>query len=78
MLSRISHVQLFATVWTVARQVPLSMAFSRQEYYSGLLCPSPGDLLDPGVEPTYLTYPALEGEFFTTSATWEPCPTHPR
>ena len=78
MLSRVSHVQLFATLWTVARQVPLSMAFSRREYWSGLLCPSPGDLLDPGIEPMYLMSPALEGEFFTTSAAWEPTPSPPR
>ena len=46
-----SHVQLFATPWTVARQAPLSMGFSRQEYWSGLPFPSPGDLPDPGIEP---------------------------
>ena len=67
-LSRFSHVQLFATLWTVACQVPLSMGFSRQEYWSGLPCPPPGDHLDPGIEPTSL---ALAGGFFTTSATWE-------
>ena len=50
MLSRFSHVQLFATAWTVARQVPLSMEFSRQEYWSGLPFPSPGDIPDPGIE----------------------------
>ena len=43
--------RLYATPWTVARQVPLSMEFSRQEYWSELLFPSPGDLLDPGIEP---------------------------
>ena len=47
------------------------MGFSRQEYWSGLPCPSPGDLPDPGVEPTSLTSPELAGRFFTTSATWE-------
>ena len=46
----LSHVQLFATLWTVARQAPLSMGFSRQEYWSGLLCPFPGELPDPGIE----------------------------
>ena len=46
-----SHVQLFVTPWTVARQVPLSVGFSRQEYWSGLPFPSPGDLPDPGIEP---------------------------
>ena len=47
----LSHVQLFATPWTVAYQAPLSMGFSRQEYWSGLPFPSPGDLPDPGMEP---------------------------
>jgi len=45
--------------------------FSRQEYYSGLTFPSPGDLPDPGIEPESLMSPALAGGFFTTSATWE-------
>ena len=56
------------TLWTVAHQAPLSMGFSRQEYWSGLPCPLPGDLPDPGIEPTSLTS-ALAGQFFTTSAT---------
>ena len=47
----LSHVQLFATPQTVACQAPLSMEFSRQEYWSGLPCPSPGNLLNPGIEP---------------------------
>ena len=47
----LSHVWLFATLWTVARQAPLSMGFSRQEYWSGLPCPPPGDLPYPGIEP---------------------------
>ena len=47
------------------------MRFSRQEYWSGLPCPSPGDLPDPGIEPTPLTSPALAGRYFTPSATWE-------
>ena len=68
MLHRFSHVRLFATLWTVARHAPLTMGFSRQEYWSGLLCPPPGDLPDPGIEPEA---PALAGGFFTTSATWE-------
>ena len=46
-----SRVQLFATPWTVAYQVPPSMGFSRQEYWSGLPFPSPGDLPDPGIKP---------------------------
>ena len=49
MLSRFSRDQLFATLRTVARQAPLSMGFSRQEYWSGLLCPLPGDLPDQGL-----------------------------
>ena len=57
----LSRVQLFATPWTVAYQAPLSMGFSRQEYWSGLPFPSPGDLPDPGIiKPTYLTSPALQ------------------
>ena len=47
----LSHVPLFVTLWTVAHQAPLSMGFSRQEYWSGLSCPSPRDLLNPGIEP---------------------------
>ena len=52
-----------ATPWTVARQAPLSMGFSRQEYWSGLLCLSPGDLPRPGIEPVSA---AMVGRFFTT------------
>ena len=50
----LSHVQLFMTPWTVAHQAPLSMGFSRQEYWSGLPFPSPGDLPDPGIKPHLL------------------------
>ena len=57
-----SVVTDYTTPWTVARQAPLSMGFSRQEYWSGLPCPPPGDLPDPGIEPASL---ALAGEFFT-------------
>ena len=64
MLSRFSHVQLFETPWTVAYQAPLSMRFSREEYWSGLPFPSPRDLLNPGIELTSLTSPALAGWFF--------------
>ena len=53
-ISRFSRVRLFATLWTVARQVPLSMGFSRQEYWSGLPCPSPGDLPIQGSNPHLL------------------------
>ena len=55
-----------ATAWTVARQAPLSMGFSRQEYWSGLLLPPPGDLPDPGVESVSPTAPASASRFFTT------------
>ena len=71
MLSCFSRVQFFVTPWTVARQAPLSMEFSRQEYWSGLPCPPPGDLPEPGIEPTSLILPKLADGFFTTSATWE-------
>ena len=57
-----SHVQLFGTPWTVARQTSLSMGFSRQEYWSGLPFPPPGDLPDPGIEPRC---PALKVESTT-------------
>ena len=58
-LSRFSCVQLFVILWAVALQDPLSMEFSRQEYWSGLPCPSPGDLPDPGIEPES---PAFQAE----------------
>ena len=59
----LSHVGLFGTPWTVAGQAPLSMGFSRQEYWSGLPFPSPGDPPNPGIK---LKSPALAGRFFTT------------
>ena len=65
----LSHVQLFATPWTVACQALLSMGFSRQEDWSWLPFPSLGDLPNPGTEPTSLMSPALAGGFFTTSTT---------
>ena len=55
----LSRVRLFATPWTVAYKAPLSMEFSRQEYWSGLPFPSPGDLPDPGIEPRS---PALQAD----------------
>ena len=72
-LSHFNHVRLFVTPWTVAPQVPLSMGFCRQEYWSGLPCPSPGDLPDPGMEPepVILRSPALASGFFTTKVTWD-------
>ena len=63
MLRHFSRVQLFVTPWTVACQASLSVGFSRQEYWSGLPIPSPGDLSDPGIE---TASPALAGEFSTT------------
>ena len=68
LLSHFSGVQLFVTSWTVAHQVPLSMKFPRQEYWSGLPFPPPGNLPDPGIEPGSLTSFASAGRSFTTSA----------
>ena len=71
-----------ATPWTVAHQAPLSMGFFRQEYWSGLPCPPPGDLPNPGTEPMSLASPTLVGGFFTTepprkpgcqTALWKSC-----
>ena len=59
MLSHFSHVRLFVTLWTVAHQAPLSMGFSRQEYWSGLPIPSPGGLPDPVIKPVSPVSPAL-------------------
>ena len=70
-LSRFSRVRLLVTSWTVTHQTPLSMGFSRQDYWSGLPCPLPGDLPDPGIVPMSLVSPALVGRFFTISAPWE-------
>ena len=65
----LSRVQLFVTTWTVACQAPLSVEFSRQEYYSGLPFPLPGSLPDPEIEPAS---PALAGGFFTTEPPGKP------
>ena len=70
MLNRFSHVRFCTTLWTGACQVCLSMGFSRQEYWSGLPCPPPGDLPDQGIKPGTLTSPALAGKLFPTGATW--------
>ena len=59
------------TLWTVVCQAPVSMGFSRQEYWSGFPCPPPGDLPNPWIEATSLRSPALAGGFFTTGTTWE-------
>ena len=56
----LSHVQLFASLRSVAHQAPLSMRLFRQEYWSGLPCPPPGDLPSPGMEPAYPVSPALQ------------------
>ena len=68
----LSCVRLFATPWTVACQVPLTMGFSRQEYWRGLPFPPSGGLSDPGTEPMSLTSPALTGRFFTTEPPGKP------
>ena len=73
-LSRFSHIQLFATLWTVACQASLSIGFSRQEYWSGLPFPPLGKLSDPGIKPASLMSPELAAWFFTTSSTWEAIP----
>ena len=72
MLSHFSCVQLFATLWTVACQAPLSVGFCRQEYGRGLPCPPPGDLPNPGIEIVSPMSPALAGGFFTTRAPGKP------
>ena len=68
----LSRVQLFVTLWAVAHQSPGPMRFSRQEYWSGLPFPHWGDLLDPGIELTSLTSPALAGGFFTSELPAKP------
>ena len=67
----LSHVQLFATPWTIARQAPMSMEFSRQEYWSGLPFPTPGDLPNLGINPTSLSSSVLAGWFFISCTTLE-------
>ena len=69
MLSCFSRVQLSATPWTVACQAPLSMGFSKQEYWSGLPCPPPGGLPNPGMEPVS---PTLAGGFFSSEPPGKP------
>ena len=64
-------VHLFEAPWTVAHQASLSMGFARQEHWSGLSFPSPGDLPHPGTEPTSLVSLVLAGRFLTTGAAWE-------
>ena len=67
----LSPVRLIVTLWVIAHQVPLSIGFFRQEYWSGLLFPSPGDLHNPGIEPASFVCLTLAGKLFTTRTTWE-------
>ena len=71
-LGVLSHVQLFAIPWTLARQAPLSMEFSRQEYWNGLPFPSPGDLPEPRFELVSPVSPALTDRFFTVEPPGKP------
>ena len=71
-LSRFDYVQLIATPQTVAIQAPLSMGFSKQEYWSELLFLSPGDIPNPRIEPAFLASPALAGRFFSTAQVGKP------
>ena len=73
-----SHVQLSITPWTVAHQPPLSMGFSRQEYWCGLPCPPLGDLLDPGIEPVSPATPALQEDSLLLSHWGSPTSKHLR
>ena len=68
-MKSLSRVRLFATPWTVAYQAPPSMGFSRQEYWSGVPFPSPGDLPDPGIEPGS---PALQADALTSEPPGKP------
>ena len=68
-MKSLSRVQIFATLWTIAHQAPLSMGFSRQEYWSGLPFPSPGDLPNPGIEPWS---PALQADALSSEPPGKP------
>ena len=68
----LSHVQLFAAPWTIALKAPLSMEFSRKEYWSGLPLPTPGALPDPGIKPTSLVSPALQTDSLPTEPLEKP------
>ena len=72
LLCRFSHVQLFATPWTVAQQSPLSVGFPRQEYWKGLPCPPPGDLPNPRIEPMPPEYPILQADSLTAEPQGKP------
>ena len=71
MLSCFHHVLLFEIPCTVAHQTPLSMGFSRREYWCCLPCAPPGDFIDPGIKPISLMSPTLAGGYFITGSTWE-------
>ena len=71
-VSVVSHVQLFVTPWAIACQALLPMEFSRQEYWSGLPFPPPGDLLNPRIDPAFHGFPALAGRVFTTEPPEKP------
>ena len=68
----LSHVQLFVMPWTVAYQAPVSIGFSRQEYRSGLPCPPPGALPNPGIEPVSLASSALQADSLCTEPPGKP------
>ena len=70
----LSHVRLLATPWIIVCQAPLSIRFFRQEYWSGLLFPIPGDLPDSGIKLKSLVAPALAGRFFTSAPSGNPTP----
>ena len=71
MVSCFSHVQSFATLWTIARQASVSMGFPRQEYWSGLPFPLPGHLPVPGIKTVSFMPLALAGGFFITVTAWK-------
>ena len=71
-LSHCRRVRLFAASWTVTHQAPLSTGRSRQEYYSGLPCPSPGNLPDPGIKPTSPVSPTLQADSLSTEPPGKP------
>ena len=68
----LSCVQLFATLWIIACQAPLSMGLSQQEYWKGLPFSPPGDLPDPGIQPASPVAPELAGSIFTTEPPGKP------
>ena len=70
--SRFSRVQLFVSPWTVAHEAPLSIGFSGQEYWWGLLCPPPGDLPDPGIKSTSPEAPAMQADCLPPSPRGSP------